>query len=60
MPHPASEGGFYTNLDAIIEVTDYHRTEYGDNSLIQITARITNQEDTVIMRPNHQNNYKDG
>ena len=53
-------GGFYTNLDAIIEVTDYQRTEYGDNSLIQMTARITNQEDIVIMGPNHQNNYRDG
>ena len=60
MPHPAPEGGFYTNLDAIIGVTDYQRTEYGDNSLIQMTARITNQEDLVVMGPNHQNNYRDG
>ena len=60
VPHPASEGGFYTNLDAVIEVTDYQRTEYGDNSLIQITARITNQEGIIIIEPNHQNNYKDG
>ena len=60
MPHPISEGGFYTNLDAVIEVTDYQRTEYGDNSLIQITARITNQEGIIIIEPNHQNNYKDG
>ena len=60
MPHPTSEGGFYTNLDAIIEVTDYQRTGYGDNSLIQMTARITNQEDLVVMGPNHQNNYRDG
>ena len=60
VPHPPSEGGFYTNLDAIIKVTDYQRTEYGGNSLIQMTARITNQEDIVVMGPNHQNNYRDG
>ncbi len=57
---PVFGGGFYTNLDAIIEVTDYQRTGYGDNSLIQMTARITNQEDLVVMGPNHQNNYRDG
>ena len=59
-PPPVFGGGFYTNLDAIIEVTDYQRTGYGDNSLIQMTACITNQEDLVVMGPNHQNNYRDG
>ena len=48
---PISKGGFYTNLDAVIEITDYQRTEYNDNSLIRITAQITNQEDVVIMGP---------
>ena len=59
-PDPVSEGGFYTNLDAVITVTDYQRTEYGSNSLVQITAQIANHEDLVLTRPNHQNNYKDG
>ena len=53
-------GGFYTNLDATISVMDYHRTEYGHNSLIQITAQITNHEAIVLTKPNHQNNYQDG
>ena len=57
---PVSEGGFYTNLDAVITVIDYQRSEYGHNSLIQITAQITNHEDIVLTEPNHQSNYRDG
>ncbi len=57
---PISEGGFYTNLDAVITVADYQRTAYGGNSLIQITMQITNHEDVVLTEPNHQNNYRDG
>ena len=53
-------GGFYTNLNVTISVTDYQRTVYGDNSLIQINAQITNHESLVLMGPNHQNNYRDG
>ena len=60
LPSTVSQGGFYTNLDAIITVIDYQRSEYGHNSLIQITTQITNQEDLVLRGPNHQNNYKDG
>lgn len=53
-------GGFYTNLNVTISVTDYQRTVYGDNSLIQINAQITNHESLVLMGSNPQNNYRDG
>ena len=64
-PHPdhlanINTGGFYTNLNVTISVTDYQRTVYGANSLIQINAHITNRESLVLMGPNHQNNYRDG
>ena len=53
-------GGFYTNLNVTISVTDYQRTVYGANSLIQINVQITNHESLVLMEPNHRNNYRDG
>ena len=55
-----SEGGFYTRLNATIIITDYQRTEHDNNSLIRISAHITNHEDIAMTAQNHQNDYRDG